>query len=210
MIDIIIKGIIIGFLTSAPMGPIGVLCIQRTLNSSRKHGLFTGLGAALSDMLYAIIAGLGMGFIIDFIETNQDPLLILGSIILLIFGYFIFRSNPAKKLQKQDHKVQSVWKDMVSSFFLNLSNIGILFFYIALFARLKFITAAQSLGVSIAGILFIGVGAILWWLLISYIVTLLKDRFNLRALVFFNKILGIILLILGIGGFARGIYHWLF
>lgn len=191
------------------MGPIGVLCIQRTLNGSRRHGLFTGLGAALSDMLYAIIAGLGMGFVIDFIETNQNPLLILGSIILLVFGYFIFRSNPAARLQKQDHKTQSVWKDLVSSFFLNLSNIGILFLYIALFARLNFINVGQPLGVSITGIMFIGIGAILWWLLISYIVTLLKDRFNLRALVFFNKILGIILIILGIGGFFRGIYHWL-
>lgn len=188
------------------MGPIGVLCVQRTLNEGRKHGFFTGIGASLSDVLFAVIAGLGMGMIIDFVETNQNPLLILGSIILLVFGIFIYRSNPAKKLQKQARQNETVWKDCISSFFLNLSNIGILFFYIALFARLNFISADQPLSFDIAGILAIGVGAAIWWLLISYIVSKLRERFNLRALGFFNKILGSILVILGIGGFIRGIY----
>ncbi|MFR9166644.1 MAG: LysE family translocator [Dysgonomonas sp.] len=192
------------------MGPIGVLCVQRTLNEGRKHGLFTGIGAAISDILFAIIAGLGIGYVIDFIETNQNPLLIFGSLILLVFGYFIFRSNPAKKLKKQERKSEPVWKDFVSSFFLNMSNIGILFLYIALFARLDLIVPNQPFSYSIAGIAAIGAGAIFWWILISYIVDRLRDRFNLRGLVFFNRILGVILILLGVGGFFRGVYHWMF
>jgi len=208
MVEIVIKGLFIGFLTSAPMGPIGVLCVQRTLNEGRRHGLFTGMGASLSDVLFAVIAGLGMGFIIDFVQTNQNPLLILGSIILFVFGYFTFRSNPTKKLQKQERKGETVWKDFVSSFFLNASNIGILFLYIALFARLNFISPGQPMSIDIAGIVAIGIGAALWWFLISYVVNRLRGRFNLRALVFFNRILGAILIILGIGGFFRGMYYW--
>jgi len=207
MVEIIVKGLFIGFLTSAPMGPIGVLCVQRTLNEGRRHGLFTGFGASLSDVLFAIIAGLGLGFIIDFIETNEEPLLILGSLVLFLFGSVIFKSNPAKKLQKQEHKNESVWKDFVSSFFLNMSNIGILFLYIALFARFNFISPSQSASFGVVGILAIGIGAILWWFLISYVVNRLRGRFNLRALVFFNKVLGAILLLIGAGGFIRGIYH---
>lgn len=209
MIEIVIKGLFIGFLTSAPMGPIGVLCVQRTLNEGRIHGLFTGMGASMSDVLFAIIAGLGMGFVIDFVETNQNPLLILGSIILFLFGSIIFRSNPAAKLKKQERKSESVWKDFISSFFLNTSNIGILFLYIALFARLNFISPGQPISIDIAGIAAIGVGAGLWWLLISTLVNKLRTTINLRALSLFNRILGAILIILGVGGFFRGMYYWL-
>jgi len=88
-----------------------------------------------------------------------------------------------------------------------MSNIGILFLYIALFARFKFISPEQPVSFDIAGILAIGIGAAAWWVLISHIVNKLRGRFNLRALGFFNKALGIILVVLGIGGFMRGIYH---
>lgn len=206
--EIIIKGLFIGFLTSAPMGPIGVLCVQRTLNEGRRRGLFTGVGASLSDVLFAIIAGLGMGFIIDFVEANQNPLIVIGSLVLIILGYVVSRNNPTKKLQKQARKTVSVWRDFVSSFFLNLSNIGILFFYIALFARFKFIVPGQPFSVYMVGILCVGVGAIAWWILISYIVDRLRERFNLRGLVLFNRILGFVLVCIGIVGFCKGVYHW--
>jgi threonine/homoserine/homoserine lactone efflux protein len=207
--EIIIKGLFIGFLTSAPMGPIGVLCVQRTLNEGRKYGLFTGMGAALSDVLFAIVAGLGMGFIVDFIETNRTMLFIIGSLILIIFGAMVSRSNPAKKLQKQNKKTRSVWKDFISSFFLNLSNIGILFFYIALFTQFQFITSEYSFSVHLIGILCIGVGAVTWWVLISYVLDRLRGKVNLRALVLFNRILGILLVGIGIVALCRGCYQWL-
>jgi len=207
MVDIIIKGLFIGFLTSAPMGPIGVLCVQRTLNEGRKHGLATGFGASLSDVLFAVIAGLGMGFIVDFIQANEEPLLVIGSIILLIFGYVVFNSNPARKLKKQKHETEPMWKDFISSFFLNLTNIGILFFYIALFARFNFVSPDQPLAV---GILAIGIGAGAWWILISFIVDRLRGRFNLRGLSVFNRILGIILVCIGIVGTFKGFYQWMF
>lgn len=74
----IIRGLAIGILVSAPMGPIGILCIQRTLNKGRWSGFVTGLGAALSDLIYALLTGLGMSIVIDFIEANQNILQILG------------------------------------------------------------------------------------------------------------------------------------
>ena len=71
ILDLILKGILIGIIASAPMGPVGILCIQRTLNKGRWYGFATGLGAAISDMLYALITGLGMSFIMDFISSPQ-------------------------------------------------------------------------------------------------------------------------------------------
>ena len=100
MLGIVSKGIIIGVLVSAPMGPIGMLCIQRTLNKGRWHGFVTGLGAALSDVIYAALTCLGMGVVVNFVEANQAPLQLIGSIVLGIFGYYIFQSNPTRNLKK--------------------------------------------------------------------------------------------------------------
>lgn len=86
MLGLISKGIVIGVLVSAPMGPIGMLCIQRTLNKGRWHGFVTGLGAALSDVIYAALTCLGMGVVVNFVEANQAPLQLIGSIVLGISG----------------------------------------------------------------------------------------------------------------------------
>lgn len=208
MADIVLKGILIGVLISAPMGPIGVMCIQRTLNEGRIHGFFTGLGATFSDIAYAVIAGLGMGFIVDFLETNLNPIQIIGSVFILLFGYYTFKNNPARTLKKQDDKTNPLWKDFVTSFFLNLSNIGILLFFIALFARFNFIDSENQFQ-NIVGIASVGLGTIIWWFAISYIVSRLRGRFNPRGLMIFNRILGSVLIIIAIVGLVTGIYGWI-
>ena len=71
MLGIVSKGIIIGVLVSAPMGPLGMLCIQRTLNKGRWHGFVTGIGAALSDVIYAALTCLGMGVVVNYVKANQ-------------------------------------------------------------------------------------------------------------------------------------------
>lgn len=204
MIETILKGLFIGILVSAPMGPIGVLCVQRTLHEGRFHGFVSGLGASMSDLLYAIISGLGVSIIMDFILENHYPLQILGSILLLVVGYFIYNSNPVKKLLKQDEPKSPYWKNLVSSFFLNLSNIGILFFFIAMFARFNFISSNVSQ--NILGILCIGIGAVLWWFLISTVVDRVRSKFNPRGLKVFNNILGVVLIVIGVVGLISGTY----
>lgn len=205
MIETVLKGLFIGILVSAPMGPIGVLCVQRTLHEGRFHGFVSGLGASISDLLYAVISGLGVSIIMDFILENHYPLQILGSVLLLVVGYFIYNSNPVKKLLKQDEKKSPYWKNLVSSFFLNLSNIGILFFFIAMFARFNFITPGNAYQ-NVAGILCIGLGAVLWWFLISTIVDRVRSKFNPRGLKVFNNILGVLLIVIGVVGLISGAY----
>ena len=106
ILDFIFKGILIGIMASAPMGPVGVLCIQRTLNKGRWYGFITGIAASVSDIIYALFTGFGMSFVMNFInnERNRFLLQISGSILLLIFGIYCYRSNPTKKLHKSVKK----------------------------------------------------------------------------------------------------------
>ena len=207
MIYIVIQGLFIGFLSSAPMGPVGMLCVQRTLNEGKKEGLITGLGAVVGDMLIAIlavVAALGLGFNTEFIQQHEGPLKVVGSIVLIVFGYITFNKNPSKNLTKLKEKTISYWKLFVSSLILTISNIATLFLYIALFARFNVIDATKPFGYDMITIFFIGVGAMLWWLLVTYFVNKLRRRFNPRGLQIFNKIIGLILIGLGIAGIITG------
>lgn len=207
MVDIIIKGLFIGFLSSAPMGPVGMLCIQRTLNDGKQNGLMTGLGAVAGDMLIAllaIIAALGLGFSTEFIQKHEGPLKVIGSIVLIVFGYFVFNKNPSKNLTKLKENSMSLWKVFGSSLILTISNIATLFLYIALFARFNVIDSTKAFGYDLMTVLFIGIGALLWWLLVTYVVNKLRNKFNVRGLKIFNKIIGALLITLGVAGIITG------
>ena len=207
MVYIVIKGLFSGFLSSAPMGPVGMLCVQRTLNEGRGHGLVTGIGAVAGDMLIAllaIIAALGMGFNTACIQQHEGPITVVESIILIVFGYIIYNNNPARNLTKLKEKTASYWKVFVSALILTISNIATLFLYIALFARFNVIDATKPFGYDLLTIFFIGVGAFLWWLFVTYVVSKLRTRFNPRGLKIFNKITGLVLVGLGIVGIITG------
>lgn len=200
MLGLISKGIVIGILVSAPMGPIGMLCIQRTLNKGRWHGFVTGLGAALSDVIYATLTCLGMGVVVSFVEANQAPLQLLGSLVLGIFGFYIFKSNPVKSLRKQGEKKLSFTQDFITAFLLTFSNVLIVLLYIGLFARFGFVLPDYSAWMLLGGIAFIGIGAVLWWFGITYIVAKMKKWFNVRGIWLMNRIVGSVIIVLSVAG----------
>ena len=102
ILDFIFKGMLIGVIASAPMGPVGILCVQRTLNKGRWFGFATGMGAAVSDIIYAAFAGYGMAFVMDFITNDQNRfyLQIAGSILLLCFGWYTYHTDPTQKMHQ--------------------------------------------------------------------------------------------------------------
>src|SRR5690554_7710129 len=130
----ILEGMIVGFSASVPLGPIGVLCIQRTLQRGRLAGLFSGLGAAISDTIFAVIAGFSLSFIVAFIEEQIFWIQIFGAVILFLLGAHIYRSNPAVQLRRQRRSKSSYLQDFVSTFLLTISNPLALFLLIAFFA----------------------------------------------------------------------------
>lgn len=199
MLALAAKGFVIGILVSAPMGPIGMLCIQRTLSKGRWHGFITGLGAMVSDIVYAILTSLGMGVVVNFVEANQAPLQLGGSLVLAVFGYYIYQSNPVKNLRKQKERRLSFTQDFITAFLLTFSNVLVLL-YIGLFARFGFILPDHSVGMIVGGVGCIGIGAVCWWLFITYIVSKLRKWFNVRGIWLMNRIVGSIIIALSIIG----------
>lgn len=208
MLGLVGKGLFIGILVSAPMGPVGMLCIQRTLSKGRWHGFVTGLGAVLSDIIYATITGLGMGFVINFVQANQTPLQLIGSLVLGFFGYYIYKNNPTKSLKKQREGKLSFTQDFITGFLLTFSNVLIVLLYIGLFARFGFILPDYSLWMLIGGVACIGIGAILWWICITYIVSKLKKWFNVRGIWLLNRIVGFVVILLAIAGILSVIFEF--
>ena len=201
MLGLVSKGFLIGVLVSAPMGPIGMLCIQRTLSKGRWHGFITGLGAALSDIIYAALTCLCMGMVVSFDEANQRPLQLLGSIVLALFGVYLFRSNPVRNLRKRKEKKLSFTQDFITAFLFTFSNMLIVLLYIGLFARFGFVLPEHSVWMILAGIGGIGIGAIVWWFLITYFISKLRRWFNVRGIWLMNKIVGSVIMIVSIIGF---------
>ena len=180
------------------MGPIGLLCVQRTLKRGKWHGFFSGMGAAFSDVFYAGITSLGLGLIINFTTDNHYILKIIGSILLLFFGVYVFRSNPFKWLHEPKENANSYSQDAISAFFLALSNPLIIFLFIALFARFNYISIEEKSFSILLGLASIFTGALSWWLLITFLVGKLRKVLNLRGLYLMNKIVGTIIIILSL------------
>ena len=201
MIEIILTGILIGICVSAPVGPLGVLCIQRTLSRGKLHGFMTGLGATTSDIIYALLVSLGMSFILDFINTHQFLIQIIGSIIILLFGIYLFLKKPKNQLPhiKKSHSKGDLISDYLSAFGLCFSNPLIMFLFIGLFAQFQIIESG-NISNNIIAFISIIIGAIIWWILLTMIVGYFKNKFKLRELRIINKITGSIIIILSIIG----------
>ncbi|MBA7650459.1 hypothetical protein ES703_58265 [subsurface metagenome] len=143
--ELLIKGIIIGLLVSVPLGPIGVLCIQRTLNKGRLAGLVSGLGAAAADTIFAIVAGFGLTIIINFIEERHVYFQVIGGLFVLYIGLRIFYTNPVKQLKLQRLKKTQLSQDFMSVFLLTLSNPMAVFLFLAIMTAIKVASDKMSI-----------------------------------------------------------------
>lgn len=193
ILEIVVKGMIIGIVASAPMGPVGVLCIQRTLNKGRAYGFVTGTGAALSDILYALLTGYGLSFIYDII-SNQSTLFwlqIVGASIMFIFGLHTFRTNPMKNTRNVSRNKSSLLQNGITGFFITLSNPTIILLFLGLFTPLNFMLPEQPFFMQCIGYLSIFGGAMLWWFFITYVVSKLRVRFDVRGIRVINRVIGV-------------------
>ncbi len=198
--DILIKGFVIGVVVSAPLGPVGVLCIQRTLNKGRWYGFITGLGACASDIAYALLTGYGMSFIFDYIDKNIFYLQLLGSIMLLLFGIYTFRSNPVQSIRPVSSSKGTYLHNFITAFLVTLSNPLIIFLFIGLFARFAFLQPGVLLFETITGYMSIALGALAWWFGITFAVNKLRKKFNLRGIWILNRIIGSIVMLVSVIG----------
>lgn len=205
LLYILPRGLAIGILISAPMGPIGMLVIQRTLCKGRWPAFFTGIGAALSDLIYCLLTGFCLSFVTDFIDVHRLAIQIVGSIVLAAFGYYLYTKNPTRALKAADVNAGNYWSDFGSGFLLTFSNPLILFFIIGLFARFNFVLPEFRYYHYILGYASIFGGALLWWWLITFFVNKVRAHFNVRSLWIFNRIIASLLTLMAVIGLYKGI-----
>lgn len=203
-----VKGLLIGIIASAPMGPVGVLCIQRTIQKGRKYGLVTGAGAALSDIIYALITGAGMSLVIDLVNNTQYLywLKIIGSAMLFCFGLWVFFSDPRKGIRHSSRNKGSLLKNFVTSFLVTLSNPTIIFLFIALFNMLTFVIPVNWFGMC-AGYASIVCGAMLWWSGLTYVITRMAGSFGLHGIQRLNRTIGGIVLFVAVVYAISTVFH---
>lgn len=190
------SGMIIGFSIAAPIGPIGLLCIRKTLQFGRLSGFISGVGAAMASMLYGAIAAFGLTVIMNFFLCSQFWLHLLGGIILIYLGVTIGLSNPPEN-GKMIHEA-NLLKDFVSTFFLNLTNPLTIFSYLAVFAGLGVVNTQGDYGHAICMVLGVFLGATLWWFILSEIVSLFRRKLSQNALIWINRLAGMLIAVFGI------------
>jgi threonine/homoserine/homoserine lactone efflux protein len=190
------RGLIMGFSIAAPVGPIGVLCIRRTLAEGTPSGLVSGLGAATADALYGSIAGFGLTFISTLLISQQIWLRLIGGGFLCYLGLKTFLSIPSKQVVST--KGNGLISAYVSTFFLTLTNPMTILSFAAIFAGLGVGSASRNY--FSAGVLVLGVfiGSALWWLILSRSVGMFGEKFNLQGLRWVNRISGLIIIAFGL------------
>ncbi len=195
----LLSGLIIGLSIAAPVGPIGVLCIRRTLAEGRIYGLISGLGAATADAFYGSIAGFGLTFISNILVGHQVWLHLIGGIFLCVLGIKTLLSKPAEKTVSI--RGNGFVTAYCSILLLTLTNPMTIISFAAIFTGLGLIGTAKNY--LSAGILVFGVfiGSALWWLILSSGVSLFREKFNNRGLLWVNRISGLIITCFGLFAF---------
>ncbi|MGQ9647391.1 MAG: LysE family translocator [Thermodesulfobacteriota bacterium] len=193
-----IKGVIIGLSIAVPVGPIGILCIRRTLAKGRMVGFLSGLGAATADAFYGAIAGFGVTFLSNLLIGNQAGLRLIGGGLLCLIGVKTFLSKPAE--EETLASGETGWGAYLSTFILTLTNPMTILFFAAVFAGLGVGSGDDhylSAGILVSGVF---VGSASWWLVLSAFTGFLRGMFNVHRRQWLNRISGLI--IIGFGLFA--------
>jgi threonine/homoserine/homoserine lactone efflux protein len=194
--DYLIKGLIIGFSIAAPVGPIGVLTIKRTLTNGRTSGFVTGLGAAMADTVYGIVAAFGLTAISSFLLTQALWIKLIGGLFLLYLGIKSFVTKPASKAASVNSK--GLFHNFISTFFLTITNPATILSFVAIFAGLGLGTTNTNYTSSITMVIGIGVGSALWWLILSAVVSFFQSKITTNRLVWVNRVSGLIIISFGL------------
>jgi threonine/homoserine/homoserine lactone efflux protein len=197
-IDFLVKGGLIGFSIAAPVGPIGVLCIRRTLAEGRASGFVSGLGAASADAVYGCIAGFGLTFISSLLVSQQAWLRLVGGVFLCYLGVHTLLAQPAQ--QAASIKGNGLFRAYASTFFLTLTNPLTILSFAAIFAGLGLVNSRGNYISASLLVLGVFIGSAFWWLLLSGGVGAYRNKFPSSGLVWVNRISGAI--IVGFGLFA--------
>ncbi|HKL30918.1 MAG TPA: LysE family transporter [Tangfeifania sp.] len=192
------EGVLIGFMASLLLGPTGILVIQRTVNQNQLSGMLSGMGAAISDTIYAGISGFSVAVIFHFIRQYEIIFKTGISVILLMLGLVILLSNPEKYSGKQLNNSKNYFKNFVTTFLVAASNPLIMFVHISLFAVFGIALDINNPMSALFILCGFFVGALIWWFSLTGVISKFKNKISKRIFMQFNRIAGstIILIVL--------------
>ena len=197
LLAFLLKGVLVGIIIAVPTGPVGVLCIRRTIFHGRVAGFVSGLGAATADAIFGIIAAFGLSVISELLLDYQQWLRIGGAVFLLFLGVTAFTSDPLEGTQNQ-RDPEDLIADFVSTFALTITNPITILAFLAIFAGIGFGGAQATL--SRAAILVVGVwiGSLLWWAALAFGAGAMRLSFGRQHLVWIHRGSGGILVFSGV------------
>lgn len=207
MIETLVKGIIIGIIISAPLGPVGALCLRETIYSGRREGLLTGLGAMLSDVLYGCLVFLGVELVWDLVLRYDAPLRIVGGIIILVFALILwFRTKEDVELRptRRLSKIHGLRK-VLTAFLITLSNPFIMLLILPLYTRLHLVQEGMQWQMSVA-MLGLGLGCMLWWYVFTLGVSYVSRRYGNKSIRYMSRTVAVVLALLGAVSIFSGVY----
>lgn len=196
----VLKGMGLGLAIAAPVGPIGLLCIRRSLTQGQLMGLVTGLGAATADGIYGCVAGFGLTAVADLLVDHAPALRLIGGVFLCYLGFTTLRADPTTEAAQLSSR--GLWGAYASTLLLTLTNPATILSFIAIFAGLGLVGSSQSWGASLALILGVFLGSALWWLFLSWGVTLFSQRLTPSRLRWLNRLAGAVIFAFGVVAIA--------
>ncbi len=196
---IFLEGVAVGLAIAAPVGPIGALCVSRTLRHGIWVGLASGLGAACADAFYGAVAGFGVSSVAVFLLDVQDTLRLLGGAFLLVLGAHILARGPAPEASKGTLGEARLPGAFVSCFLLTLTNPTTILAFVAIFAGLGLVEETRDVTAAASLVFGVFLGSAAWWLALGGFVGLLRARVTPRVMVWVNRVSGAI-----ITGFGAG------
>ena len=207
----IIKGFVVGMCASMPVCPIAILVVQKTMSKGRQAGFVSGLGASIVDTIYAIVALFALAFAQNAIERHENIILLVGGAILTLIGISMALSNPFRKKRKgDDGKSEVSSKDFLQAIAMGISNPMAIFVMFALFA---FFGVAEDTprDWNVAPIILsVSSGSVTYWFLLSWLLSRFRDKFSLRTLLWISRVMGAIVIIIGLGLIGQGLFNVVF
>lgn len=210
MIIDILKGFVVGMCASMPVGPIAILVVQKTMSKGRQAGFVSGLGASVVDTMYATIALFALAFAQRFIEEHENIILLAGGAILILIGVSMALSNPLRRKVKDNGKPNVSSKDFLQAMAMGISNPMAIF---VMFALLAFFGVAQETprDWNVAPIILsISTGSVTYWFTMSWALSKFSDRFSLRTISWTSRVMGAIVIIIGIVLVGQGLFNVVF
>lgn len=203
-IDLLVRGFCVGLAASITVGPVAVLCIQRTLSKNRRSGLASGAGVACADTMMAVIAFFFYSMLEARIEEYSALLRVGGGIFVIIVGVYIFFQNPVPQIRRNRAGKSSIVQDFVSMFWFTLANFVVVIPYLLAFFAMFSVGAGRDgsevTSVNRGVLMIVGffAGALTWWITLTSIIALFRRRFRPRHMLAINHIAGIVISLLGV------------